>query len=228
MAQQTLMIVAARLYYASCVFVASVLFTKIVELGLSNAYYGFSAIWIAPKLVWWAFEQAESLWAASASLFEILEIPGHSVMCKSFANLFDHVRLGRCLNAMTVTDMRGDDLVYDYWTSQYKVYIVVTAAQFSTAIWTPHITICQWWKDARSRATDFQIIELSHIKSTWNKNDKESTTIRLRGKSFTQLREFIRFANVVYGEDPDSTDPHALRLRLSVPRTLTDPLLDEE
>jgi hypothetical protein len=223
-----MMIVAARLYYASCVFVACVLLSKIVELGLSNAYYGFSAIWIAPKLVWWAVEQAEILWASSASLFEILEVPGSSVLCKSFANLFDHVRLGRCLNTMTVIDLRGNDLVYDYWSSQYKVYILVTAAQFTTAIWTPHVTICQWWKDARCLATDFQIIELSHIKSTWNKNEKESTTIRLRGKSLTQLIHFIRFANEVYGEDPNSADPHALRLRLSVPRTLTDPLLDEE
>ena len=220
MAVETCWVIAKRLYYASCAVVCVLFLGKIIELGCSNAYYGFSAIWIAPKLAFWGWEQLELLWASTSSMYEAVCIGGASPLCKSFANLFDQVNLGQSLNDVKIRDMQGGVVLYDYWASQYKIYIVVTKSKFDSAIWTPCISCWQWLKDARTAASDFHIIQLTHMKSNWSsKNELDTTTLELRGKSRTQLQLFIQFANDIYGTE-------VVRLRSSVPRTLDAGLTD--
>ena len=220
MAVEACWVIAMRLYYASCILVCCLFLGKIVELGCSNAYYGFSAIWIAPKMAFWGYEQLEQLWASTSSMYEAVCIGGDSPLCKAFANLFDMVNLGQSLNDVKIRDMHGEVVLYDYWASQYKIYIVVTRSQFDSAVWTPTISCWQWLQDARTAASDFQIIQIKHMKSSWSsKNELENTTLELRGKSRTQLQFFIQFANDVYGTE-------SIRLRSSVPRTLDAGLTD--
>jgi len=197
------------------------LLCKLAELGLTNAYYGFSAAWIAPRLAFWGYEQLEHMTQATGSLHECVSIPGDSALCKSFANLFDKVRLGSSLNNVKITAIAADGQIsYDYWSSQYSIFIIVTASAFEDAVWSTTVSCGQWCKDAISDATKFHIIELTHRKSSWSKNELDSSHIELKGKSRTELEHFIAFAHGVYGDDAGSA-----RLRQALPRSLTEPLM---
>jgi hypothetical protein len=221
MAQQCSMTFMKQAYYASCIVVCMLLLCKLAELGLTNAYYGFSAAWIAPRLAFWGYEQLEHMTQATGSLHECVSIPGDSALCKSFANLFDKVRLGSSLNNVKITAIAADGQIsYDYWSSQYSIFIIVTASAFEDAVWSTTVSCGQWCKDAISDATKFHIIELTHRKSSWSKNELDSAQIELKGKSRTELEHFIAFAHGVYGDDAGSA-----RLRQALPRSLTEPLM---
>ena len=221
MAQQCSITFMKQAYYASCIVVCVLLLCKLAELGLTNAYYGFSAAWIAPRLAFWGYEQLEHMIRATGSLHECVSIPGDSALCKSFANLFDKVRLGSSLNNVKITAIAADGQVsYDYWSSQYSIFIIVTKGAFEDAVWSTTVSCGQWCKDAISDATKFHIIELTHRKSSWSKNELDSSQIELKGKSRTELEHFIGFAHGVYGDDAGSA-----RLRQAVPRSLTEPLM---
>jgi len=221
MAQQCSMTFMKQAYYASCIVVCMLLLCKLAELGLTNAYYGFSAAWIAPRLAFWGYEQLEHMTQATGSLHECVSIPGDCALCKSFANLFDKVRLGSSLNNVKITAIAADGQIsYDYWSSQYSIFIIVTASAFEDAVWSTTVSCGQWCKDAISDATKFHIIELTHRKSSWSKNELDSSHIELKGKSRTELEHFIAFAHGVYGDDAGRA-----RLRQALPRSLTEPLM---
>ena len=136
MAQQCSITFMKQAYYASCIVVCVLLLCKLAELGLTNTYYGFSAAWIAPRLAFWDHEQLEHRFRATGSLYECVSIPGDSALCKSFANLFDKVRLGSSLNNVKITAIAADGQVsYDYWSSQYSIFIIVTKGAYEDAVW---------------------------------------------------------------------------------------------
>ena len=206
---------AKRFYYVGCIFAAVYISFFMMDVAEKNAYFALSVVWIVPKLADFLVTSALALLETLPWRHEQYKVPttADQAIAKKFSNFFDRAEIGLCLNSITVlgTDWLRDGrrvMKYDYWKSNWKLYLVITDLRFDNAELTDSPALWIWVRALCSSSAKLDIIEISHVlPDKWKGIEEE--TLFLMGKSRHNLDQFVYWMEDQYNCE------EALQVRVS-------------
>ena len=198
-----------RVYYASCLVLTLYVLEQVVRTAEMNSYSLMYAAWIAP-MIWQAVgKNMKDLVMASGAMGERVRVPDGTTSGKAVSKVMDACRAGDAINDIAVAGAEPNgDLVYDYWHSDWVIYMVVRNSNWTNAVWTTSVSVQLWMEDMRRGDSNaLHIIKLTNIsKEEWNR-ESPAPCLLIEGRSRTHISAFLTFCVDRYGVE----NPQVLR-----------------